>query len=79
MKKIMLALSIVSVALTVAASPREGHERSQWLGRHGYDHDDVPQASVPEGSSTLALAAIGIVSLGFVAISVNRKKESKAH
>lgn len=76
MKKLTLALGIVSLALTVSASPRtEGHERSQWLGRHGYDHDVVPYASVPEATSTMALAIMGIAALGAAgAISKKRKQ-----
>ena len=75
MKKIVLALSIASVALTVTASSRsEIHERNHWLGRHEYNGVDVPQANVPESAPTLALVVIAMAALSFVAIAGKRQK-----
>jgi hypothetical protein len=74
MKRITLALSIVSLALTVTAAPRSGvHERDRRVGRHSYTNVELIQ-SVPEVTPTLALAIIGMASLGVAAVSLNRKK-----
>ena len=75
MKTLVLALGIVSLALTVTASPREGsRERHHWVGRHEYSNDDVPQVSVPDASSTMGLAAIGLASLSLAGICKGRRK-----
>jgi hypothetical protein len=63
MRKLLFTLAVVSFALVGKATPHPNtHPREQWTGRHGYDHD-VPQASVPETTSTLALTAIGLGAL----------------
>jgi len=74
MKRITLALSIVSLALTVTAAPRsEVHERDHLVGRASYDNVE-PIQSVPEVTPTLALAIIGMASLGVAMVALNRKR-----
>ena len=73
MKKLTLAISIVSFALTVAAAPHSG-ERSHWMGRHdNVDNAVVPQGSVPDSTPTLALAILGIAALGLTGASLKRR------
>jgi hypothetical protein len=67
MKKVVLALGMFLFAFSVSAdSLSEGHER---LGRCVYAETET----VPETSSTLALAAIGFACLGFASMALNRK------
>jgi len=72
MNKSLVDLSIVSFAFTLAAHPKSDSRGTDHLGRHGYDNAS-PQASVPEWTPTLALLFVGMVSLGVVGVSLNRK------
>jgi hypothetical protein len=74
MKIITLAISSVSLALTVTAAPRSGvPERDHLVGRASYANVE-PIQSVPEVTPTLALAIIGMASLGVTVVALNRKK-----
>ena len=72
MNKFLVGLSIVSFAFNLAAHPGSESQGTDHLGRHGYDNAN-PQASVPESTPTLALLFVGILSLGAVSVSLNRK------
>jgi hypothetical protein len=72
MKIITLAISSISLALTVTAAPRSG-VRDHLVGRASYNNVE-PIQSVPEVTPTLALAIIGMASLGVTVVALNRKK-----
>jgi hypothetical protein len=73
MKRATLALGIISFALTVTAAPRPVDQaRGHRLGLCYYENVD-PVQSVPEVTSSLALAIIGMAAIG-VAASLHRKK-----
>ena len=75
MKKLLFTFAVVSFALVGQATTySNAHPREQWTGRHGYDHD-VPQATIPERASTLALTAIGLGAL-IIASRPLRAKEA---
>lgn len=69
MKKAVLTFGMVAFAFSLSAAPIS--DSNQRLGRCVYDDT---QSSVPEATSTLALAAIGFACLGFASMALNRKK-----